>query len=58
MDGELTLGSIGQVSLLCRSADITENWYRDVLGLPHLFTFGPLVFFDCGRHAAVLPPGD
>jgi methylmalonyl-CoA/ethylmalonyl-CoA epimerase len=23
------------------------EWYRDVLGLPHLFTFGDLAFFDC-----------
>jgi predicted enzyme related to lactoylglutathione lyase len=23
------------------------RWYRDVLGLPHLFTFGKLAFFDC-----------
>jgi catechol 2,3-dioxygenase-like lactoylglutathione lyase family enzyme len=22
-------------------------WYRDVLGLKHLFTFGSLAFFDC-----------
>ena len=25
-----------------------EAWYRDVLGLPHLYTFGKLAFFDCG----------
>src|SRR5439155_18978236 len=24
------------------------DFYRDVLGLPHLFTFGTLAFFDCG----------
>jgi hypothetical protein len=23
------------------------EWYRDELGLPHLFTFGDLAFFDC-----------
>jgi catechol 2,3-dioxygenase-like lactoylglutathione lyase family enzyme len=26
----------------------SETWYRDVLGLPHLYTFGNLAFFDCG----------
>ena len=26
----------------------SEKWYRDVLGLPHLYTFGTLAFFDCG----------
>jgi DNA-binding CsgD family transcriptional regulator/catechol 2,3-dioxygenase-like lactoylglutathione lyase family enzyme len=47
MDSELTLGPLGQVSMLCRSAEATEAWYRDVLRLRHIFTFGELVFFDC-----------
>ena len=47
MGNDLHLGPLGQVSMLCRSAGATEPWYRDVLGLPHLFTFGELVFFDC-----------
>jgi catechol 2,3-dioxygenase-like lactoylglutathione lyase family enzyme len=25
-----------------------EAWYRDVLRLPHLYTYPPLAFFDCG----------
>src|SRR5690606_23667343 len=25
-----------------------ESWYRDVLGLTHLYTFGNLAFFNCG----------
>lgn len=48
MDKELTLGPLGQISMLCRSAEQTEAWYRDMLQLPHVFTFGELVFFDCG----------
>lgn len=48
MDSQLTLGPLAQVSLLCRSAEETEVWYRDVLRLRHVFTFGDLVFFDCG----------
>ena len=44
----LVLGPIGQVSMLTRSASKAEEWYRDTLGLPHIFTFGDLVFFDCG----------
>lgn len=47
MDSELNLGSLAQVSMLCRSSARTEEWYRDVLRLPHIFTFGELVFFDC-----------
>ena len=42
------LGPLGQVSLYARTASTTESWYRDVLRLPHVFTFGDLVFFDCG----------
>lgn len=42
----LRLGRIGQVSLLCRDVDVTEAFYRDTLGLPHIFTFGDLTFFD------------
>lgn len=48
MDSELTLGPLAQISMLCRSAEKTEAWYRDVLRLRHVFTFGDLVFFDCG----------
>jgi catechol 2,3-dioxygenase-like lactoylglutathione lyase family enzyme len=48
MDSQLNLGRLGQISMLCRSAEQTEAWYRDVLRLPHIFTFGELVFFDCG----------
>ena len=44
----LELGPLGQVSMYARSAPATEAWYRDVLQLPHVFTFGDLVFFDCG----------
>ena len=25
-----------------------EAWYRDALGLRHLYTFGNIAFFDCG----------
>lgn len=46
MSSEMQLGELAQVSMLCRSATASEAWYRDVLKLPHLFTFGPLVFFD------------
>lgn len=42
-----TLGPLGQVSLLTRDVAGAERFYHDVLGLPHLFTFGPLAFFDC-----------
>lgn len=42
----LRLGRIGQVALLCRDIARTETFYRDLLGLRHIFTFGDLTFFD------------
>jgi catechol 2,3-dioxygenase-like lactoylglutathione lyase family enzyme len=48
MSDDLQLGPLGQVSMYATDAARTEQWYRDVLGLPHVFTFGDLVFFDCG----------
>lgn len=43
---DLRLGPIGQVSLYTRDVATTERFYRDTLGLPHIFTFGDLAFFD------------
>jgi catechol 2,3-dioxygenase-like lactoylglutathione lyase family enzyme len=48
MSGDLRLGSIGQISRVVRDTAQAEAWYRDVLGLTHLYTFGTFAFFDCG----------
>src|SRR5438094_765023 len=42
----IQLGRLGQVSLFSREVAQTEAFYRDTLGLPHVFTFGDLAFFD------------
>jgi catechol 2,3-dioxygenase-like lactoylglutathione lyase family enzyme/DNA-binding CsgD family transcriptional regulator len=42
------VGPLGQVSLWARDVTTTERFYRDTLGLPHIFTFGALAFFDMG----------
>jgi DNA-binding CsgD family transcriptional regulator/catechol 2,3-dioxygenase-like lactoylglutathione lyase family enzyme len=42
------LGPIGQIARSVGDIQASESWYREVLGLPHLFTFGTLAFFDCG----------
>lgn len=47
VDEQVRLGEIGQVSLPVADVERSVAWYRDVLGLPHLYTFGPLAFFDC-----------
>jgi len=48
MDGTVRLGAIGQISRRVSDIPKAVEWYRDVLGLPHLYTFGNLAFFDCG----------
>jgi DNA-binding CsgD family transcriptional regulator/catechol 2,3-dioxygenase-like lactoylglutathione lyase family enzyme len=46
--GALQLGPIGQISRSVRDIQHAKHWYGEVLGLPHLYTFGKLAFFDCG----------
>ena len=48
MDGSSRLGPIGQISRTVKDIKQAEAWYGEVLGLPHLYTFGTLAFFDCG----------
>lgn len=45
--GELQLGAIGQIARAVNDIGVAETWYRDVLRLPHLYTYGKLAFFDC-----------
>ncbi|MBL0140977.1 MAG: VOC family protein [Betaproteobacteria bacterium] len=43
------LESIGQISINVKDTDRARAFYRDVLGLKHLFDAGPnLAFFLCG----------
>lgn len=41
------LGAIGQISRQVSDIDSSVSWYANVLGLPHLYTYGKLAFFDC-----------
>lgn len=42
------LGAIGQIARLVSDIGTATEFYGGVLGLPHLYTFGDLAFFDCG----------
>lgn len=44
----MKLGTLGQIALPVSDADRSEHFYGELLGLPKLFRFGTLVFFDCG----------
>jgi DNA-binding CsgD family transcriptional regulator/catechol 2,3-dioxygenase-like lactoylglutathione lyase family enzyme len=42
------LGPLAQISRTVRDIKESEAFYGTTLGLPHLYTFGSLAFFDCG----------
>lgn len=48
MNTPLKLGPIGQISRNVKDIRRAEEWYGKTLGLPHLFSFDKLAFFDCG----------
>ena len=41
------LGEIGQISRSVKDVPRATAWYRDVLGLPLLYAFESMSFFDC-----------
>jgi len=57
----LQLGDIGQIARHVADVKRAEAWYRDVLGLTHLYTFpsavGDLCFFDCGGTRLMMEKG-
>ena len=57
MTAEIALGPIGQIARSVAEIAAAEAWYRNVLGLPHLYTFGDLAFFDCGGTRLYLQAG-
>jgi len=56
-DTSVQLGPIGQIARSVSDIAAAVAWYRDVLGLPHLFTAGTLAFFDCGGTRLYLQQG-
>lgn len=45
----LSQSRIGQIAIVCTDVSRARDFYRDALGLRHLFDAGPtLSFFDCG----------
>ena len=61
MDGEAQEQGyvmLGQVARTTRSTAAAREWYRDVLGLPELYTFGNLSFFDLGGVRLMLTEGE
>ena len=50
---------IGQIAVTCTDVSRARAFYRDILGLRHLFDAGPaLSFFDCGGVRLMLTTGE
>src|SRR6202012_736365 len=44
----LIMVPLGQVSRRVKDIAAARQWYGEVLGLKHLYSFGDMAFFDCG----------
>lgn len=58
MTEHLALGAISQIARTVHNIQEAQAWYRDVLGLEHLYTFGNLAFFDCDGVRLFLSEGE
>ena len=54
----LGIKQIGQIAINVHDTNRAVEFYRDTLGLNHLFTAGQLAFFDCGGVRLMLSPPD
>ncbi|TDR22596.1 LuxR C-terminal-related transcriptional regulator [Marinicella litoralis] len=50
--------SLGQISRTVKNIAQSETWYKDVLGLKHLYTYGQLAFFDLNGVRLMLSEAD
>ncbi len=55
---DFRLAPLGQISRSVGDIRKAERWYRETLGLEHLYTFGNLAFFDCGGTRLLLTGAD
>jgi DNA-binding CsgD family transcriptional regulator/predicted enzyme related to lactoylglutathione lyase len=57
MNVDVKLDFIGQISRTVSDIVAARRWYEEVVGLPHLYSFGNLAFFDCGGVRLFLSEG-
>jgi methylmalonyl-CoA/ethylmalonyl-CoA epimerase len=53
---DIGITGVGQISIIAHDLPRATAFYRDVLGLPLLFTAGGMAFFDCGGVRLMLGP--
>jgi len=54
----INLSSIGQIAINAHDIERATAFYRDALGMTHLFTAGGMSFFDCGGVRLMLGVAD
>jgi methylmalonyl-CoA/ethylmalonyl-CoA epimerase len=55
----LTDSRIGQIAIVCKDVARAREFYKESLGVRHLFDAGPtLSFFQCGSTRLMLSPGE
>ncbi|MHA6299770.1 VOC family protein [Devosia sp. CAU 1758] len=57
MDMQASLGPIGQIARNVRDIAEATRWYRDVLGLPLLYSFDGMAFLEAGGTRLYLQQG-
>jgi DNA-binding CsgD family transcriptional regulator/predicted enzyme related to lactoylglutathione lyase len=55
---DMQILGLGQVARGVQDIEAASTFFRDVVGLPHLYTFGTMAFFDCGGVRLLLSAGD
>jgi DNA-binding CsgD family transcriptional regulator/catechol 2,3-dioxygenase-like lactoylglutathione lyase family enzyme len=55
---DMTLGPVAQIARTVKDIAAARRWYGEVLGLPHLYSFGNLAFYDCGGVRLYLSEAD
>jgi len=52
------LGEIGQIAVTVTDLEAAKTFYRDVLGMRHLFDAGTMAFFQCGTVRLLIGAGE
>ncbi len=55
---DVRLGSIGQIHVTVTDVDRATAFYRDALGIPFLFAYPGMAFFDCDGVRLFLGPAE
>jgi DNA-binding CsgD family transcriptional regulator len=58
MQNPMNVVAVGQIARTVRDVKQSEQWYLEMLGLPHLYTFADLAFFDCDGVRLMLSQSD